>query len=336
MLKRIIIFILVLLVAAGAGYYFWYLPQQTEEITIDENPNVTRLADPTVISPINSLSNNSLWYGLSSGRLMQYDLNDQVATEYPVPPVIGNSFKKIYWPRQGSDFIAISNLEGDEQFSYFNFKEKRYYILPFNITNLDWVNNSAKIAIIWQSGDNKTYLVVSNPDATGYKVLRELPWSDMSIKTSPSTNSALLYRTNSGDETTKIYLFDLTTGEYIESVPEGRNTGAVWSPQGDGFAFTRLVNGKNQVYYHHIASGINTDLKLATGIDKIAFSQDGTKIYLASLLDDQPKENIWQYTIPTKEFITIFSSETMRVKNIIPIGSELYFLNQEDALYSLK
>lgn len=336
MLKKLFIILILFIFISGLGYYFWYLPSQEPDEPVEEQVNLTKLSDPTVISPVNSYDNNSLWYGLSTGRLMQYDLSANNATEYPLPQIVGNSFKKVYWPKQGNDFIAISDFNDVAQYSYFSFKEKQYKLLPRNIVNLDWMGNSSKIVIIWEGTDKKTSLVVSNPDASGYKVLRELPWPDMVVKASPTNDTALVYRANSADPVSKIYLFDLATGTYVESVAEGRSTGAVWSPKGDSFIFTRLVDGKNKVLLHNLSTGVNTETGLSTSIDKIAYNDDGTKVYIAVLSEELNREDIWEYDVSNKEMISVFNSATHRVKNIIAIGSELFFLNHENALYSFK
>lgn len=336
MRKILITFIVLLLVAglAAAAYFVWGNPFKKEEQVTQRNPELKKLAEGIVVSPVSSHDNDAIWYGLPNGRLMWHNLNTGIQTEYPLPQVLGESFKKIYWPRQGNDFMALSDFGGQNQFSYFNYTEKKYYALPINVLALDWMSSSAKIAVIWKSGDGKTYLVTSNPDASGYKIISELPWPDMSIKASPTGDAALLMRpTISSGDVNKIYLFNLVTGEYTEEVDEGRNTSVVWSPKGDRFAFTRLVDGKNQVYIHDLLNDKDTYLDINAGVDKMVFSDDGEKIYVAAIAEDLSKEEVWEINLVTQDRKVVFSSESLRIKNIVVIGQKLYFLDQTEALY---
>src|SRR5690606_7638005 len=123
-----------------------------------------------------SFSNQGVWFGTQNGRLMSYDLVAEAATEYPIPQVLGESFKRLVWPKQGNDFIAVSSFEGSDQYSYFSSADNRYYVLPGNVINLDWMESSRQVALTWRTETGEILLVVSNPDASGYKVLTALPW----------------------------------------------------------------------------------------------------------------------------------------------------------------
>jgi WD40 repeat protein len=331
-MARKLIFLLVLLLAAGAAGYFWWYAPGTEAPQVPGEMELRKIADGPVVSPVNSYDNDAIWYGLGNGRMMWYNLNTAAQTEYPLPQVPGGTFRKIFWPRQGNDFIALSSVDGQPQFSYFNYADKKYFILPRNVAALDWMANGAKIAVIWKSGDGKTYLVTSNPDASGYKILRELPWSDMTIKASPTGETALLMRTSAA-ETNKIYLFDLETGDYSDEVEDGRNTSVTWSPNGDRFAFTRLVDGESRIFVHDLLNGQDTDLELSAGTDKAAFSADGDKFYAAAMSEDGRTEELWKIDLVTQDREVVFSSETLRMESLIAIGQKVYFMDQNDALH---
>jgi WD40 repeat protein len=318
----------------AAAYFVWGNPFDKNEPQTQRQPELKKLSDGVVVSPVNSYDNDAIWYGTTNGRMMWRNLNTGAQTEYPLPQVLGESFKKIYWPKQGNDFIAMSELDGQNQFSYFNYAQKKYFALPRNVVGLDWMSSSEQIAIIWKSGNGKTYLVTSSPDASGYKIIRELPWSDMLIDASPAGDKALLMRPLIASENiNKIYLFDLVTGEYSEEVAEGRNSSVAWSPKGDRFAFTRLVGSRTEIFIHDLLNGEDTAMDIGAGVGKMAFSVDGDKLYVAGLTSDASKEEIWEVNLVTLDRQVVFSSDTLRVKNIIVIGQKLYFLDQNDILY---
>jgi hypothetical protein len=325
---------IVILIGGALGVYFGYYQADDSDTQVIESNTLKKVSEAGAVSPVNSFSNQSVWFGTESGRLMTYDFAAEVATEYPIPQILGESFKKIIWPRQGNDFIAISNVEGTDQYSYFNALDNRYYVLPSNVINLDWLENGRQIALTWLSTTGETLLVVSNPDASGYKVLNTLPWSDMVIRTSPKGNTALMYRANSGGPINKIYLFDLETGSYSEAVSTGKNTGVVWSPNGNGFAYSQLDGNQNKVYYHDFATGEDMDLGLSTSIDKVSFNQDGSKIYIAATRSDNSGEDIWERDFDSGLAQIVFSSNALRVKNIIAIGQKIFFLGNDRILYS--
>lgn len=325
--------IIVLAAAAWAGY-FWYVKSDSVSEQQTEARQLKVVFENGAVSPISSFSNQGIWFGTQNGRLMSYDLVAEAATEYPIPQVLGESFKKLVWPKQGNDFIAVSSFEGADLYSYFSSADKRYYALPPHVINLDWMESSRQVALTWRTDSGEILLVVSNPDASGYKVLTSLPWSDMVIKASPTHNTALMYRANSSGPVNKIYLFDLETGEYSEAISTGRNTGAVWSPNGQGFVYSQLVDGRNKVYYHELLSSSTTDLGLATSIDKVSFNHDGSRVYIAATRSDDSGEDIWEYEFDSGMAQVVFSSDTLRVKNIIIIGQKLFFLGNDQVLYS--
>jgi dipeptidyl aminopeptidase/acylaminoacyl peptidase len=335
MMTNRIIYIPILIAILGgtvlAGYFWWYLPSQ-EPVAVIAEKALTKISSENAVSPVNSYDNNALWYGLENGRLMRYDLNTGSQSEYPLQEILGKSFKKIYWPRQGSDFIAQSALDGLAQFSYYNFGQKRYDILPPNVVALDWFPDGLKIAVIWKSGDGKTYLVTSNPDASGYKIISELPWPNMTLKTSPSNATALLIRPPAGD-VNKIYLFDLETGQYTEEVTEGRNTAVIWSSQGDRFAFTRLIDNKSRVFVHDLLNGKDTDMNIDALADKIAFSADGNRLYVARPTEGGNADEVLEIHLVNETRKVVFTSDTLRIRNMIIIGEKLFFLDQSGALY---
>lgn len=330
--RTVYVLIILILATALIGGYFWWLSLEKDNLPQSSTRELGKIASATVVSPVNSYDNDAIWYGLNNGRMMWYDINTRVQTEYPLPMAPGESFKRIFWPPQGNDFIVLSTVSGQPQYNYFNYSEKKYVVLPNNIATLDWTAKGAKIVIIWKSGDGKTYLVTSNPDASGYRIVRELPWPDMTINSSPSGETALLMRSAIG-ESNKIYLFNLETGEYSEAVDEGRNTSVTWSSKGDRFAFTRLENGNSTAYIHDFLNDTDVNLEISASQGKMTFSADGDSLYVAALGEDAKREDLWKVNLVTQDREVIFSSDTLRMKNIIVIGQKIYFLDQNDVLY---
>ena len=333
-MKRILQILLVILILGAVGtllYSFFLAGDAGEPKEQQSASGVTKLNDDQAISPINSFSGDAIWYGLSDGKLMWYDLNKKSASEYPLPQVLGESFTKIMWPRTGNDFISLGNYEGVPTYNYFQYATRRYATLNKNILSLDWMSDSRRIVVIWKSGSGKTQLVTSNSDGSGYKVLTDLPWVDLVPKASPVNDTALLVRSAPDGEVNRIYLFDLVTGSYSPIVERGKNLAAVWAPKGDRFAFTRLVGNDSKLFIHDMVSGDDTDLGIITSIDKVAFGADGQSMYIAAPRQDSPGEELIRVNLLSNEKTLLRNLDpNIRARNLLAIGQEIYFINSVD------
>jgi hypothetical protein len=322
----------------GAAAYFYLNSGDAEPA--DDGPGLgqgmTQVTQESAISPAGSHDNDAVWFGLSDGRMMWLDLNTGNVSEYTLPPVVGNSFRRIYWPAQGSDFISMGLVGDQAVYNYYNYAERKYHILPSNVLSLDWLNDSRRVVLVWKGNDGKISLVVSNADATGYRVVAELPWADLVPKASPTDNVALMYK-SSAAEVSKIYLFDLDTGKYTEAVSEGKNTGAVWSPQGGSFAYTQVAGSETRVHMRYLLGAEDHDLGLVATIDKVAFSADGLHLYAAAR-NDSGGEDIRRVDLATTDQKTVYSLPSgQTAQNLVVIGQKIFFTSGSDGkLYSIQ
>ncbi len=338
-MKKIFIVLIILIVLAGGGYYYFnaYYTPQTQNTDQNKILTLKSWGVEEVVSPIASYNNNAVWYGLSDGSLMRLDILSQESTEYPLPQISGGNFNKLYWPNSGNDFLAASKTGNKNIFSYFAYDKKEYKVLPDNILNLDWLNDSKRIAVIWKSDNGKVQLVVSNADGTGYKVVRELPWDDLVPKASPTGNNVLMYRANDLPEISKIYSFDIENGQYVELVTVGKNTGVLWSPKGDKFAYTQMAGNDSKVFIYDLAKRTSTPMNVKASIDQVAFSSDGTTLYAVGNEEQQPQKILKiNASSGTSQTLHTLSNSDMKAKSIFLVGQTVFYVGTDDSLYSVE
>jgi hypothetical protein len=337
-MRKIILGILALGILGTGWYYF--LSGQTSSKPLPKNDNILEVKAwgiNNLVNPVASLGEDAIWYATPEGKMMRLSLTAETPTEYPVPNILGNSIKRVFWPKEGNDFIAIGSVDEKNTFNYFSNTDNSYRILPANTLNLDWLSDSKRILIIWRSGNGKTQLVTSNADGSGYKVINEVPWDDLIPKVSPISNStALMYRADLSGETNKIYSLNLESGQYKELIVEGRNTGVLWSPDGQKFVFTRLVSNQRKVFLYDLKTSSITPVEVTASIGQVAFSKDGKNIYSVDNLEDG--QEIVQINPVSGKTVTYFRipQDKTRIKSIFLVGQTVYYIGEDDYLYSIE
>jgi len=331
----LVILSICLLAAAGYfGYDYWTKRDSGQEAAA---PALKRLVADKVISPVASTDLSAIWYGLSDGRLRRVEIVSGESAEYPLPPARNRSFSEIFWPQEGSDFIA-QGLDGLKTvFSYFDSAAGKYVDLPDNVQTLGWLPDNKRVALVWRAADGKASLVVSDADASGYRVVSSLPWVDMDVYPSPVENKALLMRYDPAALTSKIYLFDLQTGQYKEAVKDGANTGVKWSPSGNYFAYTRQTPTGSQVWVHDMAGGQDWNTGLFSTIPRLDFTADGSRMF-ASTINENGKEEIRSVDLATHDSSVLYGeSFGFRSMRLFVVGQKAYFIGVEDGgIYTIE
>jgi len=324
-----IVIVLILLAAAVAAWYF--SSPFGSELEQGSSLSLIKISAEPSLSPVNSYDNNKLWFGSSKGRLYRYVVATGELTENPAPAVVGSNFKRIYWPPQGNDYIAVSHYEDFEALNLFSAEKNSYQVLPENIRAFDWLPDGQRIAVIWKSSDGSVKLVVSNSDATGYRIVRDLPWDDMAIKVSPNGQQALLYRTNQSGEVNKIYLFSLDTGDYSDAVAQGKNRAATWLSS-EKFIYSQAgEDGLERLYLRDLAQGTDRSLDLTTSLDKVFV---GTTAMIAAVPRlDAPRDVFYKLDLNTLAKTEYFApAENIRARDLAMAGGVLFFVNAFDGL----
>lgn len=325
--KKLLLVVLVLIIGGlAAGYYFYYLPNQESDKQVQiRQPRI--VSQEVAISPVSSLDNDAIWYGRLDGRLMRFDLNTGLETEYPVDRPPGSSFSKIIWPKIGSDYISESLVNSERIFNYYNSITGKYLSLPKNIVSLDWLKDGRRILYIWQSNNGSVQLISANADGTGYKKIADVPWSDLVPYASPTGDTALLVRPYVDVEVNKIYLFDLNQGTYTEAVSEGRNTAVLWSPKGDKFAYTSSVANKSLLNIKNLVTNETKATQLPVLINQVYFSADGLYLYAAA-------DKIYKINTETFEQTVFYDpGSPLSVKELLVIGQKIIYTDSVGKLY---
>ena len=288
-----------------------------------------------VLSAIPTANQSAVWFFNQTGRLFRYDLTTNQLTEFSLPPVSGE-FRQSIWPAVGSDFIVFSLVNGFEVKKYYNYSDKNFFTLPENVKSIDWLPDGKRVVYIWQSGDNKQqHLIVANPDTSGFKVIREVFWPDLTVKASPDGRRVLLLRSEV-EETNKIYLADINTGVFETLIDEGKNVGVSWIGS-DKFLFAQQLPGQAypKLFLYNFNNKIPVDLNIKSTLEKVMYDKDS--LYAAVPKKDNSGDSFIKVNLTTFQQSIFYEPETsVRAKNLFFAQGKLFFVSTSDnSLYQI-
>jgi hypothetical protein len=269
-------------------------------------------------------------YGDPDAKIFDLSVTSEKYTELPTAAYSKLPLVDLLWSPAGGDYIAVSKESGQVSYAYFNSQTKRYTFLPDQITTMAWLPNGRQVVLVWRTADGKGQLVISGPDATGYRVLNTLPWSDLNVRVSPDGASALVIRQSPPDPVNKIYSFDLSTGSYETVVSDGLNLDAKWVGP-DKFVFSqKTASAFNKIQLYDIGNQNVVDLGLDTPIERVAADVNGKTLYAAINRADGG-DDFFAVPLGSAEKQIYFSPpERVKVANLIVASGKLLFTNLSD------
>jgi hypothetical protein len=316
------------------------------------SPNVVKLSDDQVVSPVLFFSGQGVSYFDGSGNLFQANLQDangklQFANKkqlsIPAKPGITN----VLWPAKGKDFIAqYTDPTGKLAWTYFNGTNQTYTDYPPQVESVDWLPNGAQILYVWLE-NGKSTLNISDPDTKNWKYLADVWENDDEIKISPDGSQFLYYETNSAANTNSINSATADGKIWKSLVKSGQNLGVLWSPDGQKFLFGKkdLNSQSYQLWIYNLTSGEVKNLGFFTTTLKAVWASDSNVIYAAVPNSANPGTSLTNdgffrmdtNTLEKKQFNTGAGS-TIDGRNLFlsTDGSKLFFRNAQDGgLYYL-
>ncbi len=322
MRKYYIIILIAILVLGSTAGVFYYLMQKEKKPIAQTNAaplQVKKVLNEEVISPIGGFDNNSIWYFDAEGRLFKTNVDGSGLSEQPLPALVNKSIKRVLWPRNGSDFILVSDNNKIEKF-YYDSQAKVYVKLAPNVQFLDWLPDGKRIVYIWKVEEGKNQLMISNADGTGYKKIADVFWPDLVLKASPDGETVLMYHGVTTEDTNKIYSASLESGKIDTLVEIGNNTNAMWVS-----ASKFVYNQDSNVYLYDTNIKQSKDLKLKTQVSQIVPDNVG-KILYANTNGKFVKINLDNLQIE-KYFQP---SNNIEAENLFLVGNTVYFVDKGD------
>lgn len=183
---------------------------------------------------------------------------------------------------------AVLEFPDDRKIVY-DFGKEKQYTLPSDTAKFSFSPDSNRIAYAY-SGDgvNNQLLVVSDLDGQNAKAIQRLAdkADQVQVAWSPSSDVVALFHEGTNAEQQQVILIGQNQENFKGIQTDGRGFNGKWTPDGSKLLYTvystttnwnpelHLVNARGDL----IGQG-NTDLGLATFVDKCAFSRLGTTAY---------------------------------------------------------
>ncbi len=317
------------------------------------SPNIVKLTDDQVVSPVLFYNSAGLTYFDRQGGLYQAVLQDDAGQtvlvqkkklDIPAKPGIS----RILWPAKGDDFIAeLADASGKKSWSYFNSKTQTYTDLPPQVYSLDWMPSGDKILYIWLE-NNKATLNIGNPDTSGWQYLGDMWELDDALSVSPDGMQALYYQTGNASANNPVNSVSIDGKVWKGLVKTGQNFGVLWSPDGQKFLFGKKDGQTQQfqLWYYNLMSGEAKNLGLFTSADKAVWDKDSNIIYAAvpntgsAGSSSLTADTFYRMDTTTLEKKPYTASSDMAVDGrdlfLNAIGDKLFFRNAQDGgLYYL-
>ena len=324
----VVVGFLAVLVYAGLKYY-----KPTGNYNEPVNPKSQIQVTPeAAISPINSFDNDSIWYATSEGKIYKTGFSNLFQnTEYPLKELI-KELQEVYWNKNSPDFIAKQTKNKTTIYSYFDSNTKAIKVLPLNVVNFDWMPDGKRIALVWQSNDKKAVqLVISNSDATGYKVITGLPESDMSIKVRPDGKYALLV----SNAQKSIYLYNLQDGSNRKLKIEGETRDAKWVDD-DRLLFEKKEGLAISLWAYFLST--DAEKKLADNITLRSTVVNPRQTYVYGAVKERDSdEKIVRINLKTYTIEGFYASKDLHVNELYLFGGYVFFQDSNNGkLYRLE
>lgn len=244
-----------------------------------------QLTDDKVVSPVLFYQGNGMAYFNEQGQLFQSDLDSSSGTlkltnkrELGVPPKTG--ITKVYWPAAGDNYLVEIGSGSAKKWSVYVSSKGIYADVPSKATALNWMPDGEQLLYLWLD-NNKTNLNISPVDLSTWQVVTDMWENDDDIAISPDGRTILFWRTTSTDSTNKINMVTPDGKLFRTVVKDGYNTGAVWSPDSQKFAFNRKgQNGKQQLWVANVSTGESQNMNVEAAVTNAVWGPDSRMLYV--------------------------------------------------------
>ncbi len=256
--------------------------------TVYGSNKAIKLTDENVVSPVLFYKGNGVAYFTGQGQLYQADIDASSSElkltnkrELGVPTKSG--ITKIYWPAAGNNYIAeMQSSNGSHAWSVYVSDKGEYVDVPKQVTNFTWTPDGEQLMYLWLD-NNKTNLNIAPPDLATWRVLTDIWENDDAISMSPDGKTILFWRTASADATNNINLVTPDGKLFRSVVKDGFNSGVVWSPDSQKFAFNKKsATGFWQLWVGNLSTGEVQNMNVEAVVDKVVWTSDGKSMYVAA------------------------------------------------------
>ena len=307
---------------------------------------ISVVSQESVLSPVLSLDENSIWYYSLSGELKEIDFFGKT-TKKLADKKITSLLGAIWSPDKSKALLEIGQNNKTDYLLLFDRPKGQLISLNKNINRASWLASSDRIIYkYFDSKNNHNSLNISNPDGSSWKKLLDLPHDKIIFSQIPL--SGLVSFWNNGDA------YYPTLFQSISLIGENAKTlsqnyfGAdyLWNQSGNRVLVSQSdVEGgtKMQLGVMNYNGGEYKNLGLPTFVSKCFWSKDNETVYCAlpgnipdnSILPNDYKlgkftttDTFWKINITTGEKTRLL--ETKDISNSFDASN--FFANADESL----
>ncbi len=293
----------------------------------------TQLADDKVVSPVLFYQGNGIAYFNESAQLYQADLDSSSNTvtltnkrELGVPSKPG--ITKVYWPSAGNNYVAEVGTGSNKLWSVYVSDKGAYVDLPPQITSFNWMPDGDLLLYLWTE-NGKSTLYVSPADLSSWQKVVDFWEADDEISIAPNGSTILFWRKDNTDSTNAIHLISPDGKLFRTVVKDGYNTGVLWSPDSQKFAFNRKTSSGLELWVANIATGELQNMSVVAGLDSVVWAPNSNALYAST---EHPAGTIIRVDASTASQVSITLANNAVAKNLFTSvdGTNLFFKNTVD------
>ncbi|HLC44780.1 MAG TPA: hypothetical protein VJK50_02975 [Patescibacteria group bacterium] len=247
--------------------------------SLDERQGLYAVSTRTVVSPILSLKQNTIWYFDEQGQLYRskFDGSDEqtFALSSPQPA------SEVLWPQAGNDFIERLATGSTASFRLYNSESQAFVNLPPAVQRVAWLPDGKRIIYIWRRADSGLELKVAAPDTTDFKKIADVG-DVLILRPAPSGDYVLLIPPITSVTHTIVKL-DMATLTQTVLISDGRNLDANIASDGKKFIFSRINerSGLAELWLYDFSTSKATPLNIRSSTEKTVWSSNSALFYYA-------------------------------------------------------
>lgn len=248
--------------------------------------SAVRLTEDNVVSPVLFYQGNGVAYFNTNSQLFQADLDASGSAvtltnkrELGVPPKPG--ITKVYWPSAGNNYVAEIGSGSGRTWSVYVSDKGTYVDMPPQVTSFAWMPDGELLLYLWLE-NGKSTLNVSPADLSSWQTITDFWEPDDEIAVAPNGSTILFWRRDHNEANNAIHLISPDGKLFRTVVKDGYNTGVLWSPDSQKFAFNKKTSSGMELWVADVTTGEAKNMNVVAQLDSVVWALNSSALYVST------------------------------------------------------